>query len=421
MQAMDENGDGVIQRSEFIQNAFLPEGDVPLAERVFTVWDSNQDGQLVVPEYLRVWGRWARQGSISSAGTIGDRKRARDLGVHVGRFETGKWNAITDVPGVKVGHTSLHEGKSIHSGVTVVIPHGENVFQEKVPAVIVVGNGFGKLAGSTQVAELGNVETPIALTSTLGVGSVMSALVRYTLDLPGNEKVRSVNAVVGETNDGYLNDIRNYRVSEEQVLAAIRSAQSGPVEEGSVGAGSGTQCFGFKGGIGTSSRMVETRSGQAYTLGVLVQSNFGGSLTIDGVPIGNASSAREAALKQPEGDGSCMIVIATDAPLSVRSIERLAQRALHGMARAGASMSNGSGDYVIGFSTAYRIPYRARDAVAVPPLLPNASLSPFFVAVMDATEEAIYNSLFMATTVQGMHGTAEAIDLEMVKTLLRDR
>lgn len=348
------------------------------------------------------------------------RSRARELGVQVGNLPPGKWNAITDVPGVLVGHTSLHKGKDIHTGVTVVLPHGGNVFQEKVPAAIVVGNGFGKLVGSTQVAELGNIETPIALTSTLSVGSVMSALVRHTLDLPGNERVRSVNAVVGETNDGFLNDIRNYRVSEGQVFAAIQSAKSGPVEEGTVGAGSGTQCFGFKGGLGTSSRMVKTRERQIYTLGVLVQSNFGGALAIDGVQIGNAGAVKRAAVKQPEGDGSCMIVVATDAPLSVRSIERVAQRALHGMARTGASMSNGSGDYVIGFSTAYRIPY-GQTAIAVPPLLSNSSLSPFFRAAMDATEEAIYNSLFMATTVEGMRGKAEAIDLEMVRTVLRSR
>ena len=420
VQAMDDDGDGVVQRSEFVRNAFAPDGDEALAEAVFAAWDSNQDGQIIVPEYLRVWGQWARQdqGSIPDKDT--SRLRARALGVQVGDFSPGKWNAITDVPGVLVGHTTVHEGKNIHTGVTVVLPHDGNIFQEKVPAAIVVGNGFGKLVGSTQVAELGNIETPIALTSTLSVGSVMSALVRHTLDLPGNEWVRSVNAVVGETNDGSLNDIRNYRVSEEQVFAAIESAQSGPVEEGAIGAGSGTRCYGFKGGIGSSSRIVKTREGQSYMLGVLVQSNFGGDLAINGVRIGEAASVRKAAMKQPEGDGSCMIVVATDAPLSVRSIERIAQRALHGMARTGASMSNGSGDYVIGFSTAYQVAGR-QEAVAVPSLLSNASLSPFFRAVMDATEEAIYNSLFMATTVEGMRGTAEAIDLEMVRKALSSR
>ena len=420
VQAMDDNGDGVVQRSEFVRNAFAPDGDVALAEAVFDEWDSNQDGQIIVPEYLRVWGQWARQDQGSIVAKDTSRSRARELGIAIGDFPPGKWNAITDVPGVLVGHTTVHEGKNIHTGVTVVLPHDGNIFQEKVPAAIVVGNGFGKLVGSTQVAELGNIETPIALTSTLSVGSVMSALVRHTLDLPGNEWVRSVNAVVGETNDGSLNDIRNYRVSEQQVFTAIQSAQSGPIEEGAVGAGSGTRCFGFKGGIGSASRVVKTRGGQSYMLGVLVQSNFGGDLAIDGVQIGDAASVRKAAMKQPEGDGSCMIVVATDAPLSVRSIERIAQRALHGMARTGASMSNGSGDYVIGFSTAYRVADR-REAVAVPPLLSNASLSPLFRAVMDATEEAIYNSLLMATTVEGMRGTAEAIDLELVRRALSSR
>ena len=420
VQAMDDDGDGVVQRSEFVRNAFAPDGDGALAEAVFAAWDGNKDGQIIVPEYLRVWGKWARYDQKSIPEDDHSRVRARELGIHVGSFSPGKWNAITDVPGVLVGHTTVHEGKDIHTGVTVILPHDGNVFKEKVPAAIVVGNGFGKLVGSTQVMELGNIETPIALTSTLSVGSVMSALVRHTLDLPGNEWVRSVNAVVGETNDGSLNDIRNYRVSKEQVFAAIESAQSGPVEEGAVGAGSGTRCFGFKGGIGSASRIVETRDGQSYTLGVLVQSNFGGALSIDGVQIGTAASVRKAAMKQAEGDGSCMIVVATDAPLSVRNIERVAQRALHGMARTGASMSNGSGDYVIGFSTAYRVS-GGQPVASVPPLLSNGSMSPFFRAAMDATEEAIYNSLFMATTVEGMGGTAEAIDLEMVRRALDRR
>lgn len=348
-----------------------------------------------------------------------NRARAREFGVQVGKKPTGNWNAITDVAGVKVGHTTLHQGKDIHTGVTVVLPHGENIFQKKVPAAIVVGNGFGKLAGSTQVKELGNIETPIALTSTLSVGPVMNSLVRYTLDLPGNENVRSVNAVVGETNDGYLNDIREFRISEEHVFAAIHSAKSGPVEEGSVGAGSGTQCFGFKGGIGTSSRLITTRNGQTYTLGVLVQSNYGNKLKINGAPIGDTPEALRAARKQPDGDGSCMIVVAMDAPLSVRNIERVAQRALHGMARTGSSMSNGSGDYVIAFSTAYRIPYRGTEFLDVPPLLQNGHMTPFFEAVMDATEEAIYNSLFMATTVHGKNGMAPAINLDAVQNSLR--
>ena len=364
-------------------------------------------------------GTFALNGFCEERSVNGQRARARDLGVRVGITPTGKWNAITDVPGVQVGHTTLHQGKDIHTGVTVILPHGGNVFQQKVPAAIVVGNGFGKLVGSTQVNELGNLETPIALTSTLSVGPVMNSLVRYTLDLPGNEDVRSVNAVVGETNDGYLNDIRDFRVTEEHVFAAMRSAKSGPVEEGSVGAGSGTRSFGFKGGIGTSSRIVTTPLDRTFTLGVLVQSNFGNKLKINGAPIGDTPAAMEAARKQPDGDGSCMIVVATDAPLSRRSIERLAQRALHGMARTGSSMSNGSGDYVIAFSTAYRIPYRETGSLAIPPLLHNKDMTPLFEAVMEATEEAIYNSLLMATTIHGKNGTAPAINLDAVQESLR--
>ncbi len=368
---------------------------------------------------LFLLGAFALNGFCEESSIDGKRARARDLGVRVGTTPTGKWNAITDVPGVKVGHTTLHLGKEIHTGVTVILPHGNNIFQQKVPASIVVGNGYGKLVGSTQVIELGNLETPIALTSTLSVGPVMNSLVRYTLDLPENQDVRSVNAVVGETNDGYLNDIREFRITEEHLFAAIRSAESGPVEEGSVGAGSGTLCFGFKGGIGTSSRIITTPTGQTFTLGVLVQTNFGNRLTINGIPFGDTPAAREAALKQPEGDGSCMIVLATDAPLSVRNIERVARRALLGMARTGSSMSNGSGDYVIAFSTAYRVANHETGTLEIPPLLHNKQMTPLFVAAVEATEEAIYNSLFMATTVHGKNGTARAINLDAVRESLR--
>ncbi len=345
------------------------------------------------------------------------RVRARDLGIQVGKMETGKWNAITDVPGVKVGHATLHKGKDVHTGVTVILPHEGNLFQEKVPAAIIVGNGFGKLAGSTQVNELGNIETPIALTNTLSVASVMESLVRSTLSK--NDKVRSVNGVVGETNDGRLNDIRGMHITEEHVLSAINSAESGVVSEGSLGAGAGTQCFGFKGGIGTSSRIVKSVAGKNYTLGVLVQTNFGGDLRIDGNPFGNSPGAKLASLNQPNGDGSCMIVVATDAPLSFRNLERIGKRALHGMARTGSSMSNGSGDYVIVFSTAYRIPYRAKDLIEIPALLGNDHITPVFEATMDATEEAILNSMFMATAVEGENGTAEAIDLKAVRKAVR--
>ena len=368
---------------------------------------------------LFLLGVFALNGFCEESSVNNKRARARELGVRVGRTPTGKWNAITDVPGVKVGHTTLHLGTEIHTGVTVILPHGNNIFQQKVPASIVVGNGYGKLVGSTQVLELGNLETPIALTSTLSVGPVMNSLVRYTLDLPENQDVRSVNAVVGETNDGFLNDIREFRITEEHLFAAIRSAESGPVEEGSVGAGSGTLCFGFKGGIGTSSRIITTPTGQTFTLGVLVQTNFGNRLKINGIPIGETPAAMEAALKQPEGDGSCMIVLATDAPLSVRNIERVARRALLGMARTGSSMSNGSGDYVIAFSTAYRIANHETGTLEIPPLLHNKQMSPLFVAAVEATEEAIYNSLFMATTVHGKNGTARAINLDAVRETLR--
>lgn len=347
------------------------------------------------------------------------RSRARDLGIAIGKTDPGKWNAITDVPGVKVGHLTLHEGKEVHTGVTVIIPHEGNVFQEKVPAAIVVGNGFGKLAGSTQVQELGNIETPIALTNTLSVATAVNALVRHTLQ--ENEKVRSVNAVVGETNDGRLNDIRGMHVKEDHILKALKAAKSGAVEEGSVGAGSGTVCFGFKGGIGTSSRVVKGPDGNSYTIGVLVQSNYGGDLRIDGIRFGDKPEAKVAALSQPNGDGSCMIVVATDAPVSVRNLERIASRALHGMARTGASMSNGSGDYVIAFSTAYRIPYRAKQLIEIPPLIGNDHITPFFVATMDATEEALLNSIFMATSVDGKNGLVEAIDLKRVKEAVEER
>lgn len=349
----------------------------------------------------------------------GQRVRARELGVKVGKGNTGEWNAITDVPGVEVGHTTLHEGTNIHTGVTVIVPHGGDIFKDKVPAAIVVGNGFGKLAGSTQVSELGNIETPIALTNTLSVGTVMTALVRHTLS--GNGEALSVNAVVGETNDGHLNDIRGLHISEKHVLEALRAAAPGPVAEGSVGAGSGTQCFGFKGGIGTSSRMIKGREGKMYTLGVLVQTNFGGNLTIDGAPFGGTVAAKSAALNQPEGDGSCMIVVATDAPLSVRNIERVAKRALHGLARTGSSMSNGSGDYVIAFSTAYRMSSSGNGLIEMPKLVDNDDMTSYFGGVMDATEEAIYNSMFMATTVHGRNGrTSTAINLDSVREVVRN-
>lgn len=348
--------------------------------------------------------------------------RARDLGVKIGVLAPGKLNAITDVSGVKVGHRTLIEGSSVRTGVTAILPHDGNLFQEKVPAAIYVGNGFGKLAGSTQVMELGNIETPIVLTNTLGVATAMDAVVEYTLFQKGNENVQSVNAVVGETNDGYLNDIRGQHVQKQDVLDAIAKSQSGNVTEGNVGAGTGTVCFGFKGGIGTSSRVLPEKSG-GFTVGVLVQSNFGGVLQIDGVPVGEE-------LKQfylsdqlmDKADGSCMIVVATDAPVDARNLERMAKRAIMGLAKTGGIGSNGSGDYVIAFSTApqLRIRHDIKERIETVTLLRNDAMSPLFMAVIEATEEAIINSLFAAETITGKEGhTIKALPKEEVIKILK--
>ncbi len=334
------------------------------------------------------------------------RIRVRDLGITPGVLPAGKWNAITDVQGVKVGHVTLIEGDDIRTGVTVILPHGGNVFQDKVPAGIVVGNGFGKLMGSTQVNELGEIETPIVLTNTLSVPVAAEALIEWTLNQEGNEDVRSVNPVVGETNDGWLNDIRAKVVTKASVLEAINNAESGPVKEGCVGAGTGTICFGWKGGIGTSSRALPKSLG-GYTVGALVQSNFGGVLQMDGIPVGRELG--QYYLKDEldkSADGSIMIVLATDAPLSDRNLKRLAKRGLAGLARTGASMSNGSGDYVIAFSTNEEVRRTAerRSKIWAYPEVPNDLTSPLFEAVIEATEEAIYNSLCMATTMTGYRG-----------------
>lgn len=352
-----------------------------------------------------------------------DVKRVRDYGVIIGLMPPGKLNAITDVPGVRVGHTTRYEGDSIRTGVTAILAHGGNIFQEKVPAAIYVANGFGKLAGSTQVNELGNLETPIVLTNTLNVATAVNAIIGYTLDLPGNENVRSVNAVVGETNDGYLNDIRGRHVTETDVLSAIKSAKGGMVEEGNVGAGTGTICFGFKGGIGTSSRKLPASLG-GYTVGVLVQSNFGGNLQIDGVPVGQELgkfSFREALLHQV--DGSCMIIVATDAPLDHRNLMRLASRSMLGLGNTGGIASNGSGDYVIAFSTTenLRIPFSPDKPIVNQDVLHNDQMSPLFMAVIEATEEAIINSMFAAKTMEGRNGhTIQALPLEKVIPILEE-
>jgi len=335
-----------------------------------------------------------------------DRGRARDFGIEPGILEPGKWNAITDVQGVSVGHKTLIGGDSVRTGVTVIRPHSGNLFQEKVPAAVSVGNGFGKALGFTQVKELGNLESPVALTNTLSVFTTADALVDHTLSQPGNESVRSVNPVAGETNDGWLNDIRGRHVEKQHVLEALSNATEGPVEEGNVGAGTGTLCLGFKGGIGTSSRKVSEKHG-GYTVGVLVQTNFGGILSIQGAPVGEELKKHYLAHKSShQVDGSCMIVIACDAPLSARNLERLAKRSFLALGRVGSFMSNGSGDYAIAFSTnaECRIPYHSDQPVKSTPELGNDYMSPLFLAVVEATEEAIYNSLFMAEDMIGLKG-----------------
>lgn len=344
------------------------------------------------------------------------RPRARDLGLEPGVFPPGKLNAITDVAGVKVGHVTLIEGEHIRTGVTAILPHGGNIFQDKVAGAVFVGNAFGKLAGSTQVNELGTIETPIVLTNTLSVGAAIEGVVSYTLALPGNEQVFSVNALVGETNDGGLNDIRGMHVKREHVIEAIKKATEGAVAEGSVGAGTGTVCFGWKGGIGTSSRKLPERYGN-YTVGVLVQSNFGGVLTMGGVPVGKELG--RYAYSPGNGDGSCMIVVATDAPIDARDLQRLAARALFGLARTGSSYSNGSGDFAIAFSTSLEMRSRFGDATArTRVILPSDAASPLFEAALEATEEAVYNSLLQATTMRGRSRTVEAIPLARVKEIL---
>ena len=343
------------------------------------------------------------------------RPRARDLGLAVGILSSGPLDAITDVAGVRVGHVTLARGDSVNTGVTAVLPHDGNVFREKVPAAVVVGNGFGKLAGSTQVNELGELESPIVLTCTLCVPRAADAVLTYLLDLPGNTDVRSANPVVAETNDGFLNDIRARPITATDVLTAIRSAAPGPVAEGSVGAGRGTMAFGWKGGIGTASRRLPARLG-SWTVGVLVQTNFGGVLSISGAPVGRALGRYY--LRGDLGDGSVIIVVATDAPLDHRQLERLARRALAGLARTGSSMTNGSGDYVIAFSTRRMGggSIRLSDTVEV---VTNDAMSPLFEAVIEATEEAIYNSMLRAETVRGFRGTAEGLPIDSTVAILR--
>lgn len=354
------------------------------------------------------------------------RPRANDLGLKVGVLPTGPLDAITDVTGVEVGHATIIRGSDVRTGVTAILPQSGNLFREKVPGAVFVGNAFGKLAGSTQVNELGEIETPILLTSTLSVPRVADALIDYMLALPGNEDVESINPLVGETNDGYLNDVRGRHITREDVFAAIKNAKSGSVEEGSVGAGTGTRAFGFKGGIGTASRRLVPKLG-GYTVGVLVQTNFGGVLTIAGVPVGRElgrydfRDVLEGGNLPDQGKGSVMIVIATDAPVDTRNLRRMGARAMLGLGRTGASGSNGSGDYAIVFSTAQQVRIRSEEKASLRhvDLLSNDAMSPLFLAVIEATEEAVYNSLLRATTITGRGHTVEAVPIEKTTEILR--
>lgn len=355
------------------------------------------------------------------------RGRIRDFGIEPGIFKPGEYNAITDVPGVKVGQVTLIEGEDVRTGVTAIVPHEGNVFRKKCPAAVYVGNGFGKLAGVTQIRELGNIETPIVLTNTLSVAQGIEGVLNYSLNVKGNENVRSVNAVVGETNDGQLNDIRGRHVTADHVVKAILSAKSGPVEEGCVGAGTGTVCFGWKGGIGTSSRVLPKDLG-GYTVGVLVQTNYGGILEIDGAPVGRrlGQYSFKKSVENPDyqlnPDGSCMMVVFTDAPLDARNLERMAKRAMLGLAKTGGIASNGSGDYVIAVSVAPENLIDESTDKYYPTLLHNDAMSPLFEATIEATAEALWNSLFMATDMTGRNGlTVEALPITSVLEVLNKK
>lgn len=359
---------------------------------------------------------------IFSIHQVFPQQRPRDLGIKIGVLATGENNAITDVQGVSVGHTTIIKGDNIRTGVTAILPHQGNIFQQKVPAAIYIGNGFGKLAGYTQVKELGNMETPIILTNTLSVAQGLEGLIDYTLSFEENKNVRSVNGIVGETNDGGLNDIQGRHVKKEDVFEAIKNAKAGTVTEGSVGAGTGTVCFGFKGGIGTSSRNLPSDLG-GYTVGVLVQTNFGGVLQIDGVPVGE-ELGNYAYKNSIEGsvDGSCMIVVATDAPLDARNLERLAKRAIMGLAKTGGIASNGSGDYVVAFSTAeeIRVPYSTKEKLYTSSVVKNDDMSSLFMATIEATEEAIINSLFASKKMTGRDAhTIEGLPVDKVLEIMK--
>jgi D-aminopeptidase len=358
---------------------------------------------------------WVSTGLMSAQ----ERPRARDLGIAPGIGAPGPFNAITDVPGVRVGQTTIVSGENVRTGVTAILPHAGNLFRDKVAGAVFVGNAFGKLAGSTQVQALGTIEAPIVLTNTLSVGTALEATVRWTIAQPGNENVRSVNGLVGETNDGGLNDIRGLHVTAEHVIAAITGARDGPVQEGAVGAGTGTIAFGWKGGIGTSSRVVQQGDHQ-WMVGVLVQSNYGGRLTIAGVPVWREMSPGGApGYPPPSADGSCMIVVGTDAPLDARDLERLAARAIFAMARTGSTYSNGSGDFAIAFSTHPSLRVTGATAPQARTVLPTDSISGLFEAVLDATEEAIYNSLLRATDTTGNGRRVRALPIAELRGVLK--
>ena len=353
-----------------------------------------------------------------------ERPRLREFGLKTGVLQPGPLNAITDVSGVRVGQITMIEGRDIRTGVTAILPHEGNIFQEKVPAAVYAANAFGKLTGSVQVDELGSLETPVVLTNTLSVPTAADAVIDYILALPGNEQVQSVNPVVGETNDGWLNDIRGRHIQKEHVLEAIHKAVAGPVEEGNVGAGTGTTCFDFKGGIGTSSRRLPDNRG-GYTVGVLVQTNFGGVFQIKGILVRELLGRSGPEEISPAGtDGSCLVVVATDAPLDARNLKRLAKRALLGIARTGGYYSNASGDFAVAFSTAreLRIPNRAAALKQTMTLLRDERISPLFLAAAEATEEAILNSLFKAERMEGKDGhVAEALPLDKLRSLIPEK
>jgi D-aminopeptidase len=385
---------------------------LPIADEVRLLWRKMRD--LWLPLALM---------TVAAAGVLGaqNRPRARDLGLGPGAGSTGPLNAITDVGGVKVGQATVSEGANVRTGVTAILPHGGNLFRDKVPAAVFVGNAFGKLAGSTQVEELGTIETPIVLTNTLSVGTAIEGVVRWTLDQPGNGDVRSVNALVGETNDGALNDIRGMHVTRDHVIAAIAAAKTGPVDEGAVGAGTGTIAFNWKGGIGTSSRVVSPQNDR-WTVGVLVQTNFGGRLTIAGVPVWREirqSPTLPFSQSPNNTDGSCMIVVATDAPLDARDLKRLAARAVFALARTGSTYSNGSGDFAIAFSTFPGNRVSATNGPQPRTFLTTEGVSGLFEAALDATEEAVYNSLLKATDVTGSGRTVRALPIEELKAVLK--